>query len=274
MAKDDSTGNIQLPPRPAEKAATGEVSVDRREDPVQGLFDVLQSAKERKTAPRHVPSQASDSGKARNASRIPGHVWLGLAVALVLGGTVFVFAKLMQHTGGMAGNVASTEKPAAPARVETIKAATPTTASAPAAAPAAKAALPVTFKPQAPAPTSVQTRPAVPRFSFAQAKQDQEAREKAERERTEREREERERDEKERDYWRAKDDRGEPLQADRHEPAARPTEAVSGGWQPAPPPGPPPAQGQAPGQVPGGSSQNAGPNGGPNAGPNTGVDQP
>ena len=89
----------QPPPRPKENLETVSVvptSSGNFNDATQGLFDALQSAKERKAAAKLTPAPQEEWGSLQRPQRkIPGQLWMIVALTLVLGAAVYGTLKLL-----------------------------------------------------------------------------------------------------------------------------------------------------------------------------------
>ena len=108
----DATGpstHSQPPPRPTENLETVTViatsSGGSFNDATQGLFDALQSAKERKAAAKLAPAPQEEWGSLQRPQRkIPGQLWMIVALVLVLGTAIYGTMKLLaQKSSGTPG---------------------------------------------------------------------------------------------------------------------------------------------------------------------------
>ena len=221
-----ATGSIHLPPRPSAEV-TGFIERDEvprppdAADPAASLYELVQTMKEKKPAPR--PVAEVRGAPEPEGFRVPGQAWLIASISLVLGLSIWVLATMVsksRQVTPLANTPAQTAPANSPIRPATTPAAT-TSASTPSFGAVKPSGVTVTSpsKPVVTAPA----RPAVSPFANAlnsartpppppPSDRDRE-RERAEKEREKKEREERERDE--RDWWRARDERNQPIAKDR-----------------------------------------------------------
>ena len=93
-----------LPPRPKESLESAPVftaSPGNRNDATQNLFDALQSAKERKAAAKLTPAPQEEWGSQQRPQRkIPGQLWMIVALVFVLSIAIYGTAKLLGQKSG------------------------------------------------------------------------------------------------------------------------------------------------------------------------------
>lgn len=213
-----ATGSIHLPPRPSTEI-TGFIERDNvprppdAADPTASLYELVQTIKEKKPAPK--PVAEIRGAPEPEGFRVPGPVWLVTSITLILGVAVWVLAALLNHVRQpatpVAGQTPATPQTAAPNVNPTALTPRPASTVTPTLRTQATQPAPVVRTPARPTltPNAFTTRTPPPP---APSDRDRE-RERAEREREEKEREEKERDD--RDWWRARDERNQPIVRDR-----------------------------------------------------------